>query len=143
MAINELALSQPVLFMAVASLLITIFITLIYKKVTDQSEMKRLRDELKSMQKEIKEKKDQPEKMMEIQKGLAAKNLEYMKHSFKPMLYTFFPVILVFYWLRGIFEETGTLLTLPIFGWNLNWLWTYIVFSLVFSLIVRKVMKVH
>ncbi|RLG10826.1 hypothetical protein DRN69_08545 [Candidatus Pacearchaeota archaeon] len=121
----------------------SIFITLIYKYATNQQEMKRLKDELKELQKKAKEHKNEPEKVLEIQKELASKNLEYMKHSFKPMIYTFIPIIIVFWWLKGLYQDFGTILTIPFVGWGLNWIWTYIIFSFIFSLIVRKAVKVY
>lgn len=30
-----------------------------------------------------------------------------------------------------------------LFGWQIGWLGTYIIFSLIFSLIMRKLLKVH
>ena len=141
--INELALNYPAVFMIVISFIISIFITLIYKFTTNQGEMKELRNDLKILQQKSKEHKGNNEKILEIQKELASKNLEYMKHSFKPMFYTFLPIILVFYWLRHVYDSTGVILTIPLVGWGLNWIWTYILFSFVFSLIVRKTMKVY
>lgn len=141
--ISGLALSYPAIFVMIVSFIIAIFITLIYKYTTNQQEMKMLREELKELQKKAKEHKSDTGKVLEIQKELASKNLEYMKHSFKPMIYTFLPVILIFWWLRGIYDSVGTILTIPLVGWGLNWIWTYILFSFIFSLVVRKAMKVH
>ncbi|OYT41536.1 hypothetical protein B6U80_01185 [Candidatus Pacearchaeota archaeon ex4484_26] len=141
--ISDLALNYPAVFMIVISFIISIFITLIYKYATNQQEMKRLKDELKELQKKAKEHKNEPEKVLEIQKELASKNLEYMKHSFKPMIYTFIPIIIVFWWLKGLYQDFGTILTIPFVGWGLNWIWTYIIFSFIFSLIVRKAVKVY
>ena len=143
MAVQDLVASYPALFMIVASFVIALLISVIYKYTSNQQEMKSLREEVKSLQKEVKESKEDKEKMMELQKEMAGKSIEQMKHSFKPMLYTFIPVILIFYWLRGLYEDLGVIFTLPIVGWGLNWIWTYILFSFIFSLILRKVLKVH
>lgn len=35
------------------------------------------------------------------------------------------------------------LIVFNLFGWNLSWLWTYVIFSLVFSLGIRKLMKLY
>ncbi|MEK6949342.1 MAG: EMC3/TMCO1 family protein [Nanoarchaeota archaeon] len=35
------------------------------------------------------------------------------------------------------------LLNLYIFGWELGWLWTYIIFSIISSIVIRKVIKVY
>ena len=44
--------------------------------------------------------KDNPEKMTQVNKQLMEKNLTYMKHSMKPMLFTFIPIIVIFGWMR-------------------------------------------
>ncbi|MFC1801814.1 EMC3/TMCO1 family protein, partial [Nanoarchaeota archaeon] len=85
----------------IISLVISLLITLIYKLVTNQKKMKELKTEMKESQKKMKELKDQPEKVMAMQKAAMKKNLEYMKHSFKPTLITFIPIILIFGWLQG------------------------------------------
>ena len=60
-------------------------------------------------------------------------SMELMKHSFKPMLITFVPLILLFWWLRGIYAETSIVST---------WIWWYIGTSVGSSIILRKIMNV-
>jgi uncharacterized membrane protein (DUF106 family) len=91
----------PFWAIVVISLVISLLITLIYKLVTNQKKMRELKTEMKDSQKKMKELKDQPEKVMAMQKAAMKKNLEYMKHSFKPTLITFIPIILIFGWLQG------------------------------------------
>ena len=82
------------------ALVVTIIVTYAYKWLTDQKRMKKLRDDLNDYQKEMREVKD-PKKLMNIQKKSLESNLEYMKHSFKPTLYTMLPVLLIFIWLNS------------------------------------------
>jgi len=39
--------------------------------------------------------------MMKVQKEAMKKNMDYMKHSFKPTLITFLPIILIFGWMNA------------------------------------------
>ncbi len=87
--------------LVIVSLLVSLLVTLIYKWVTDQEEMKRLKTELKDYQKQMKESRDSPEKLVELQKKAMGVNMQYMKHSFKPTLITFIPIILIFGWLNA------------------------------------------
>jgi len=32
---------------------------------------------------------------------------------------------------------------LNIFGWKVGWLWAYIIFSIIFSMLLRKIIKVY
>jgi len=126
----------------IISFILTGAITLAYKYLTDQGKMKELKDEMKNMQKKMKEMKDQPDKVMSMQKDAMKKNMEYMKHSMKPMLFTFVPIIIVFGWLRSYFDIQAAAGT-PFSFFGLSWLWSYIIFSLVISIVLRKIMKVN
>jgi len=57
-----------------------------------------------------------------------------MKSSFKPMFVTIIPFLLLFAWLRGIYGGED-----PLLG---GWIWYYLGFSVVSSIIIRKIMKV-
>ncbi len=123
--------------------ILSLFMTIVYKYATDQELMKSLKAEMKEMQKEMKSLKDNPQKMMEVQKKAMEKNMKYMMQTFKPMLITFLPFILIFPWLRSYYNSLTDPTVLSIFGLNLNWFWTYFLFTMVISMILRKLMRVH
>lgn len=125
---------------------LTFLITLSYKYLTDQEKMSHLKSEQKRFQEEMKLHREDKEKMMEIQKESLKVSMDYFKHSMKPMLYTFLPLILIFGWVRNLYPAVEgakvVLIPLPFWG-GLGWLGTYILSSIVFSTIFRKVLKVH
>lgn len=92
---------NPLILIGIFSLIISLLINLIYKFTTNQELMKKLKEEIKESQQEMKKLRDNPKKMTEVQKKAMEKNLVYMKHSFKPTLYTFIPLILIFSWFNG------------------------------------------
>ncbi|MGV8172180.1 MAG: EMC3/TMCO1 family protein [Candidatus Woesearchaeota archaeon] len=95
-----LALKLPPFWaILIISAFITIIVTVAYKYTTDQREMKRIKDDLKKYQKEMRETKD-TKKLMDIQKKSMDLNMTYMKSSFKSTLYTFIPIIIIFAWLN-------------------------------------------
>ncbi len=93
----------PLLAILVLSFIISLIIVLVYKWMTDQNEMKRLKDELSAHQKKMKELKSDPEKMMKAQKEAMSVNMQYMSKSMKPTLITFLPIILIFGWMNAHF----------------------------------------
>jgi len=121
------------------SFILTGAITLTYKFLTDQKLMKEMKDEMKSLQKEMKELKDQPDKVMSHQKKVMEKNLKYMMQSMKPTLITFIPIIIIFGWLRAYYTDLGN----PVIIFGLKWIWVYIIFSIILSISLRKVLKIH
>ncbi|MDI6737865.1 MAG: EMC3/TMCO1 family protein [Nanoarchaeota archaeon] len=123
----------------IISFVLTLATTLVYKYVTDQEVMKTLKEDMKAMQAEIKALKDKPEKMMAMQKDAMQKNMKYMMKSFKPMLITFIPIVFIFGWMKAHYDAFGN----PDIFFGLSWLWTYIIFSLVFSIGMRKFLKVY
>lgn len=119
------------------SLLLTLVITIVYKYVTNQKLMKELKDDMKSMQDDMKKCKDNPQQMLELQKKVMEKNMKYMLESLKPTLVTMLPMLWIFNWLRIYYTDFGAVL----FG--LGWIWIYIIFSIIFSIALRKLLKVY
>ena len=234
-------LKLPILWtIIILSFIVSIIIIVITKYTTDQALMKKLKDDLKEHQKQIKELKNEPTKAMEAQKKAMELNMKYMMHSLKPTIITFIPIILIFGWMSSTFayesikpnqefsvsvffekningnaeiiipegitiidnkikkiENDKTMWTLKglegehilefayngekqqksilitnsgkyiepskktngaikliqidyksrkilnLFGWKLGWLGTYIIFSIIFTMALRKVMKVY
>ena len=62
-----LALS-PTLAILIITVVIAFLMTVIYKYTTNQSLMKDLKNEIKEFQKEMKELRNEPQKMMSVQK---------------------------------------------------------------------------
>jgi len=129
---------NPEFGLILISFLLTIVITIAYKYLTDQELMKSLKAELKELQGQMKEFKHDTAKVMQLQKVSMEKNMKYMMHSFKPTLFTFVPLIIVFGWLRSAYET----IELSFLGLH-SWLWIYILSSIIFSIILRKLMRVH
>lgn len=92
----------PLVSILLVSTVVSLLIVVSYKYLTDQKEMKRLKDELASHQKKMKEIKE-PEKLMAVQKDAMALNMQYMTKSMKPTLITFLPIILIFGWMNAHF----------------------------------------
>ncbi len=87
----------------VISFLLALVTTFIYKYATDQARMKELKTKVKATNERMKKTKDDPKKLMKIQQEAMAMNLELMKHSFKPTLYTMLPILLIFWWMGATF----------------------------------------
>jgi len=100
-------LSMPALW---AILIISFFLSLISllltKYLTNQKMMKAHREEMKSMQKEMRvhTKEGRQDKAMALQKTMMEKNMIIMKESFKPMFITIIPFLLIFGWLYANFS---------------------------------------
>src|SRR3989338_5218497 len=101
----------PVYSLIVISFILTLLSTLAQKYLTDQKELKRLKDESKEINKKIRENKNDPQKLCELQSEAMKRAGQQLKQSFKPLIYTFVPLLLVFIWLRGKFTgvEVGLL----------------------------------
>ena len=131
MAIKEWMIANPKLSIIALSFLVTLGMTLVTKYVTDQNRMKELKELQKACQIKLKDNKGNPEKMAEIQKEIMSCSMELMKHSFKPMLFTMIPLLILIYWVRGIYTDVLS-----------TWIWWYIGAGLVSSIVLRKVLKV-
>jgi len=133
MALKEIIISNPKVSLVTISFLITLAMTLVTKYFTDQNKMKELKKIQKACQIKLKDNKGNLEEQKKIQKEIMSCSMELMKHSFKPIIFTFIPLILIFWWVRGIFLETVIANT---------WLWWYIGAALISSIFLRKVLNV-
>ena len=131
MTITELMQSNPIVSIILVSVVVTFFSSLITKYLTNQEHMKGMKKRQKELQAEIKKHKENPDKIKELQAEMLSITGTMMKSSFKPLLITFIPFLILIYWLRGIYEPS-------LGGW---WIAYYIGASLVSSLIFRKVLK--
>ena len=93
--------ASPSLLIILISLVISLIVTAVYKLMTNQEEMKRLKEQQKEFQKRMKELRSHPEEMMKVQKEAMKSNMDYMKHSLKATLITMLPIILIFSWMTG------------------------------------------
>jgi|TARA_Y100000310_G_scaffold159627_1_gene159225 uncharacterized membrane protein (DUF106 family) len=129
---------DPLIALITISFLLTLLITLAYKYLTDQTKIKDLKDELKLIQAQIKENKDNPQKMMELQKLSFQKGfIEMMKHQFKPLIFTLLPILVIFSWLRETYTPLGDLI------FSFGWFGVYFITAILFSFLLRKILKVY
>ena len=129
--------------MIIIVFVINVIFVIIHKFGTNQEELKSLKEEQKKFREQMKQAKDQPEKMMELQKkqmenlpATFSKNLEL---TMKPLMYTAIPLILSLRWFSDFFIAMES----PKIFLGLGWLGTYIIFSLIFSMTLRKILRVH
>lgn len=118
--------------------ILTFLMTLVQKYTTDQETLKEMRKEQKLLQVEMKNYRDNPEKMMELNK----KSMEFipktLKLSMRAIIYTSIPLILLFRWFMDYFSLMPEF---RFFGF-FTWFWFYLISYMIFSSILRKVLKV-
>jgi uncharacterized membrane protein (DUF106 family) len=112
------------------SLGVTILITIVRYYMTDRVKMREIRERQKKLREEMKLYRDHPEKMMELNKKMLEDFPEQMRQSFKPMIITLIPVLVIFWWMKSVYEGTAIAST---------WFWWYIGASIIFSIILNKV----
>lgn len=134
---------SPVLDIYLISLFLSLYITLINKKFTDQIKIKALREEMKQLRLKHKETmlKDM-KKAQKIQQEMMQKNLENLKQTMNPkiMLLTMFPALILFPIIRKYYLPLGEFFNLGFTSFG--WLGTYVLFSLINSIILKKILDV-
>ena len=131
MAIIELMQANPQISIVLLSVIVTLVSTFITKWFTNQAQLKQLKERQKEIQKELKNCKDECA-LKELQSEMLQITGTMMKSSFKPLLITMIPFLLLFYWVRNIFT--------PVLGFG--WFWWYLGGSLVSGMIWRKILKI-
>ncbi len=132
---------SPLFGIIIVSFVLSILSTVSWKYLTDQVLLKDIRERIKSTHAKMKEHKDNPEKLKELNSKMAKENFETMKiqwkQSLKPMLATMIPFAFAFIWIRKTYEPFGDVFL------SFGGVGAYILFSIAFSMILRKVMKVY
>jgi uncharacterized membrane protein (DUF106 family) len=121
--------------MFIIVIVLSFIMTLVQKYGTDQATLKEIKKEQKILQQEMKKYKEDPEKLLELNK----KQMEFipktMELTMRPVLYTMVFFVLFFRW----FSEYFTTTEFRFLG--LSWIWFYLIFSMVFGSIFRKLLK--
>ena len=132
---------SPLVGIIFISFVLSMISSIAWKYLTDQTLLRSLRDKTKSLHEELKKNKGDPKKLAELNSKMAKENFEIMKiqykQSIKPMIATLIPFALAFVWIRKTYEPFGDVFL------SMGGIWSYIVFSVVFSMIIRKVMKIY
>ncbi len=131
MTFAEMMVANPKVSIAIFSIIVTTLSTLAQKWLTNQEHLKSLKKRQKEIQKELRGCKDQC-LMKELNAEMMKITGVMFKSSMKPMFATIIPFLILFAWLRSIY--------VPVMG-N-GWIWYYIGYSVVASIVLRKVFKV-
>jgi len=127
----------------IISVLVSILSNLAYKYATDQAMIKQVREDIKKHQESLKAQTD-PQKKLEIQSQITSLSMKLMPQTFKPMLVTIVPFLIIFTFLNKLYTNVPIIpLSFDLFGkpW-LGWFGLYLIFSLVFMQVFKKLLKV-
>lgn len=130
MPIIESIQTNPKTSIIIISFIATLLVTIVRYFMTDREKMREIRERQKKLREEMKKFKNNPEKMLEINQKMLEDFPEQMKQSFKPMIITLIPLLILFKWLLNIYSTTGL---------SGSWIWWYIISSIVFSIFLSKV----
>ena len=147
--LSEYMLNNPILGIFLLSILINVFITLVYKYMTDQERLKHIRAEMKKIRAEMKEARNDPQRMAEMNKKPMEHSGEQMRQQFKPMLITLVPIFFIWGWLRELIPLEQILIefpfSIPKAGLNtgMGWFGVYLITAIIFSSLFKKLFKVY
>ena len=120
--------------MLIIVFILSMITTLLQKYTTDQETLSELKKQQKEVQLEMKKYRDNPEKVMELQRSSMPVTMKIMELSMRSALYTIIPFILLFRWFMDYFSNAGN----PLFFGFITWFWFYLIFAIIFSSILRK-----
>lgn len=122
--------------MLIIVFIISVAMTIVQKYTTDQEELKRIKKLQKELQKKAKELKHDPKKAMEVQKEIMPLTMKQMKLGMRTIVYTGIPFVLLFRWFSDYFMAPA-LEGVKLLGF-FNWFWFYLIFTMIFSSVLKK-----
>jgi len=135
--------------LVILALIFTALTTFVYKKFTNQQELKNIKDEMTNLRTSMKDHKDNPDKLAEINKKILELTGKQMRSAFSPklMLVNLLPIFIVLGWINSNFKVKEDLVSwgfnIPLFGTGLGAIGIYILGSIIFSIILRKIFKIY
>ena len=129
-----------------ASAAITLAVTIIYRFLANQNEMRDLKISMKEKQSKIKElQKTNPDEANRMLNEVMALSSKQMRMNMKPMIMTLLVVSIALPWLGQTFPGAVVNLpfTLPYFGNDFGWLAWYIIVSVPLGFYFRKLLRVE
>ncbi len=130
----ELIQQHPKISIIVLAAAVSLVTSIVNFFFLDKERMREIKSRQKTLQAEMKEhqKAGNQDKMMELNKELMSSTGEMFKHSSKPILITFIPIIIFFGFIKSTFLETSIAST---------WFWWYLGGAIVSSMIFRKLFR--
>ena len=131
--ITELIQQYPRGSLILIAFAISFGISMVNYLVLDKEKMKEIKAKQKKLQGEIMthQKSGNHGKAMELQKEMLSHSGEMLKHSFKPMIITMIPILIVFGLIRNVYATTVI---------ASSWFWYYLIAAIASSMIFRKVL---
>lgn len=126
--VEELIAQYPIISIIIIGVVVTLISTLVTKWLTNQEHLRSLKERQKQLQKDMKGLKPEDKKFMELQSEILQITGTMFKSSFKPILITAVPFLLLFYWIKEVYT--------PLMGFT--WFWYYLGASILASLVYRK-----
>jgi len=128
---------NPHIGMIIVAGILGLITILLQKYTTDQETLRQIKKEQKMLQEEMKKHKNNTEKFMELNRKQLELLPKTMDITLRPIIYTSVPLILFFRWFNDYFMTNSV----KIFGF-LGWIWAYLILSILFTSIFRKIFKV-
>lgn len=145
--IENIIEKYAILIIFLLSFLTSLTTTLIYKFTIDQNKAKAIKENIKILSDKAKEKqkKGDKEEFNKILQDIMKLNSEYTAMTFKPMIISLFPAFLILFLIKSIYggKEFYLPVELPLIGNSSGWLPLYIIFSLVFTIFTRRIMRIE
>lgn len=91
---------------ALVSLFVALFTSIVYKYTTNQEILKKIREEMSDLRKQIKNSSDKVHAAT-LNKQIMEKSFQQMRQSMKSMVVTIIPLLLLFSWLQGSLQYVG------------------------------------
>ncbi len=101
---------HPAIAIFIMAFIVSFIINLATKLLVNQDRMAEIKKEIQEFQVKARQSQNDPKAMEEMakeQQKIMAVQMEMMKMSFKPMIYTWVPIIIIFAYLRHVYDYNG------------------------------------
>jgi len=142
-----LLIFSPIVSLLAISTFLTVIILIINRIFLNTKVMKEIKDKMEEIREQLTaaQKSGNADDIKRFLDEMMKTNSEYMKHSFKALIISIIIISLFLPWIRHRYEGIPVAnlpFAVPFLGTSLDWLWWYIIVSLMIGWVIKKLLAI-
>lgn len=138
---------SPIVTLTVIAFLVSLFSNLVMKFTLDHHKMKNLKERMEKLREKMKHKDFQkdPEKYKDLLNEQYSLLNEQFRLTFKTMMINLLFLLPLYYYLKKVIGDVHFVLPFKMLfvGSDISWIWLYIFYSILFSFLIKKLLKLE
>jgi len=138
---------SPIVTLVIFAFFVSLFSNLVMKFTLDHHKMRNLKEKMEKLRNKMKDKDIQkdPKRYKDLLNEQYSLLNEQMRLTFRSMIVNFLFLVPLYYYLKKVIGNVYFALPfkIPFIGESISWIGVYIFYSILFSLLIKKLLKLE